>query len=213
MRSPQRRALSLVEILISLGILGVGLAAVFEGLSSSRAAAARMDVQLCGRWLAQSVMERCLEQVRNSDNRYFQLGSSPEGILAAARAGTWKQPFEALARPRTRFFEPDGTPGPYFDAATGPVWPPSIEVTEINFWKGFSYEVRVGFDMQEEVDGAPVPIDSDGDGKPETDLARLDVEVFWAPADGSSAERPVSLLTTLAGAPDKPPGIGALLDE
>jgi len=106
-----------------------------------------------------------------------------------------------------------GKPGPYFDPQSGPAWPEHFEAAEIAFWQGFTYEVLMATSVALEAGGPEVGIDSDGDGRAETDLVRVDVEIRWAPVDGSAAVRSVCKLTTMLGSWDKAPGEGAFADE
>lgn len=208
----RRRGMSMLEIVVAMLILGIGMTVIFEGLSAGRDQIGRLDVLLCGRWLCQSVMDQVVHDSHNSDMRFFKLDSPPEVFLLGNTSGAWKKPFEKLARKRTPVLLEGGKPGPFFDPATGPAWPSRFDAAELAFWRGFSYEVRVGFTGARAPGFEGLPLDSDGDGMAEMDLAHIEAEVFWKPEDGSAPERTVCHLTTLIGAQDKAPGSSALVE-
>jgi prepilin-type N-terminal cleavage/methylation domain-containing protein len=199
-----RRGMSLLEIVIALAILLVAVLTLVDSLSASRDTAARLDVLITGQLLAESILDTARHHFQGADSRFHTLGTPPETLIVDAATGKWKLPFLALAQRRTVVT----APGPYFDAVKGPVLPdPAAEPAAHRWLSRFSYEVRVQF----EVAGATgqVPIDADGDGKPEIDVGELAVEVFYTAGPGE-ASRSAALLKTLLTAPDKAPGAGAL---
>lgn len=198
-----RGGFSLVELLVAAAIMGVSLFSIWLSLSSGRRQAHRLDVAVTAQYLAHSVIEQAVSRLAASDRRFFKLTTPPQELVLASARGDWKAPFLAVASPRRGVL--DG--GPYFDPATGPVLPPMNE-EERRWWASFSYEVRPGFAIRTEDGGAEVPLDANGDGKPESDLASLEVEVFYTPPGGP--EQRACRLTTLVAAPDRAPGATAL---
>jgi type II secretory pathway pseudopilin PulG len=201
----RRRALSLVELLVALCIMGVSVASIAFSLSAGRQHARRLDVSATGQFLALSVMEQAISRWENADRRFFRLATTPPDLVAAAARGDWKKPFLALAAPR----QPVLGGVAYFDPGSGPVIPAAMDEPERRFYSAFSYEVRVGFDVPLERDGPRVPLDANGDGQPEVDLGAIEVDVHFTPPDGSP-EWKVCGLRSLVAAPDRAPGATAL---
>jgi type II secretory pathway pseudopilin PulG len=202
--------LSMVELFVALAILAVSITSIFGSFSAGKEQAVRLDALFTGRMLGQSILEQVLHRSHVQDNRYFNLETSATQLLTATVRGDWQKPFLALAQPRTPVITPPGQPNPYFDPVTGPPVPEGLAGSdEKNLWGSFSYEVRVGFTTAVLKDSPVVPLDADGDGTREADLAQLQVEVFYQPLDHSQPERSVCLITTLLHAPDKSPGAGA----
>ena len=102
---------------------------------------------------------------------------------------------------------PPGTTCDYFDTTSGPPLP--SPGAESEFWRAFSYEVRVSFALVRAENSAPVPLDAEADGQRETDLGRIEVELFHTP-EGAPAAASVCRLSTILGVPDSPPGLGFL---
>lgn len=200
---------SLVELLAALAVLTIGLVSIFLALSSSRGQLMRLDVQVIGRLLAQSILEQAVHRFEIRDARYFDVNTPPGVIVTRAGNGGWKPPFEALASPRTRVLPSAGAGNPYF-SADGPVWPTPMDESERRFYERFSYEVRVSYETTPVAGGAAVPLDADADGRGETDLARIEVEVFAMPLEGPQQEQSVCNLTTLVAAGDSTPGAASL---
>jgi hypothetical protein len=206
----RRSAWSLIEVLMVSAILGVSLTVMFSGFQVNSEARIRHDVRVVGRLLAQSIMESVGHRLNINDRRFFKLDTSQEELLEGIARGAWKRPFRAVEQARVAVVSADGRPGGWvFDAPDGPVLPPAVSSgPERAFYTRFSYEVRVGFDVQLRAGGPAVPIDADGDGRPEIDLARVDVEVFWEPERPGGEARSLCRLTSLFSYPDKPPGLG-----
>src|SRR5690606_24313933 len=143
------------------------------------------------------------------DARYFKLTTPPDELARRAVAGAWREPFQALAQPRTPVLAPANNP--YFAGPDAPALPAPFDPDERRLWERLSYEVRVAFDLPEVKGVLPAPLDSNMDGVPETDLARVEVELYAVPLEGG-AERSACKLTTLVAAHDKAPGAGALAE-
>ena len=210
-REDSRAAISLVEVLVAAAILACGAASVFWTLASTREQWLRQDVAVVARLLASSVTESAVHRARNQDNRYFTVTTTPNELARRAAAGLWKAPFLALAQPKTPVLTRDGVANPYFTGNGAPALPQPFDPDERRLWERFSYEVRVTFDIRELPGQVAVPLDSNGDGFPETDLARIEVEIYVIPPDGGD-ERSAAKLTTLVAAHDKSPGAQALAE-
>lgn len=204
-----RRALSLVEVLIAAAILACGAASVLWTLSSTKEAWLRQDIAMVARLLATSALESAVHRVRTHDARYFKLTTAPDELARRAAAGAWKQPFQALAQPHTAILA--AANNPYFAGPDAPALPVPFDPDERRLWERLFYEVRVAFDMPEIKSVQPAPLDANMDGVPETDLARIEVEIFVIPLEGGP-ERSAAKLTTLVAAHDKTPGAGALAE-
>ena len=204
-----RRGLSLLEVLIAAAILACGAASVLWTLSSAKEQWLRQDVAMVARLLASSLLESAVHRAHTHDARYFKLSTSPDELVRRAAASAWKQPFQALAQPHTAVLATAANP--YFASPEAPALPQPFDPDERRLWERLSYEVRVAFDMPEVRGVAAAPLDSNQDGIPETDLARIEVEVFVIPLEGG-AERSACQLTTLIAAHDKAPGAGALAE-
>lgn len=204
-----RRGVSLVEVLLAAAILACGAASVLWALSSARGQWLRQDVALLARLLAASALESAVDRARNRDMRYFTVTTSPDEVTRRAAAGMWKQPFDALAHRRARVLEPSPLLNGYFAGPGAPALPEPFDADERRLWERLSYEVRVSYEAAETERGTPKPLDSDRDGVPETDLARIEVEVFARPDDGGE-ERSACRLTTLVAAHDRTPGATVL---
>lgn len=178
-------------------------------LSSAKDQWLRQDVAMVARLLATSLIESAVHRVRTHDTRYFKLGTPPDELARRAAAGAWKAPFQALAHPRTAILATAANP--YFTGPDSPALPQPFDPDEQRLWGHLSYEVRVAFEMTEARAVAPGPIDSNQDGVAETDLARIEVEIFVVPLEGGAA-RSACKLTTLVAAHDKAPGAGALAE-
>jgi hypothetical protein len=156
-------------------------------------------------------MEQAVEVHRTSDARSFDITTAPEDIVMAAASGRWKVPFMRLAQPRIALLAA-GVPNRYFGplSPTSPALPDPMDPDERRLFERFSYEVTVHFDVSPRGDGAKAPLDADGDARGETDLARLEVQVFFRPPERESVELPVCRLTTLISSRDKIAGAGSL---
>jgi type II secretory pathway pseudopilin PulG len=202
--------ISFVELLVALAILVVGLTVTFGSLAAGKDQIVRLDAVVTGRILAQSILDQALHRFNNSDSRHFDLNTSPSQMLITTVRGDWKKAFLSLSQSHTPVLTPPGVNNPYFDSASGPPRPAGLDASgEKGFWSGFAYEVRVSFDVVNKLGDPAVPIDADGDGKAEVDLARLEAEVYFQSADGPASERSVCKLSTLVHVPDKAPGISA----
>ncbi|MBI4861025.1 MAG: type II secretion system protein [Candidatus Riflebacteria bacterium] len=212
-RRPRTRwvGLSLLELLIAVAIVIVALASIFDTLRQNRSTYLRLDALVVGRLLAESIMDQAVHRFQIEDERFFDLSSTPVQIAAAARRGDWKRPFLALARSKTPVLTPPGRSNPYFDPTTGPVLP--SDPGELRFFQGFAYEVTVSFDRSKDEEGPTTSIDSDGDSRGETDMARIVVEVFYRSADGPPIERSVCRLSTFVVVRDKAPGVQPLSEH
>jgi prepilin-type N-terminal cleavage/methylation domain-containing protein len=134
----------------------------------------------------------------------------------------WQKPFLDLAQVRTCVL---GAPAPattvdtlihgdppvsgsfYFDPVNGPEMPPGLDTSdEKKFLASFFYEVRVSFQVTVNPGDAPVPIDANGDGVLERDMAKIEAEIFYKPP-GSGPDRSVCRLSTLLVAQDRSPGV------
>lgn len=202
---------SLLELLVAITILVLCVTSIFGTLSATKGHYLRTDALITGRLLAQSILEQAKHRLHAGDPRFYKLDTSPSELYARTLRLEWRRPFEKLAHPKTPVITQPGPSTPYFDPTNGP-WLPSgpDAADELAYWEGFSYEVRVGFDLVPQLGGLAVPIDSDGDGLGEIDVARIEVEVFFKAPDGSTPDRSVCKLTTLLTSLDKTPGTGVL---
>lgn len=201
---------TVLELLVALAVLTIGLVTIFGTLAATKDQVLRTDVLITGRLLAQCILDGAQHRFHVGDARFFRLDTPPDEVFQRALEGAWRQPFLALRQARTGVMTPSGQGNPYFDA-TGPRLPSGPEaVAEMRFWEEFSYEVRVDFDVVLTAGSGAVPLDSDGDGKHEIDMARLEVEVFHGTRDASVPDRSVCTVTTLLVAQDKTPGTSVL---
>lgn len=223
LRTPDRRLVgrrpdrlpgfSLVEVLMGFAILALSVSPILWTLIEARAQHQRIDVSITASWLARSILDQSLHRLHTGDTRFFKLDTSPTRLLSSILEDDWQRPFLALARSKTKVLPKPGAPNSLFDP-TGNLkllFEPDA-AQERRFWEGFSYEIKVTFTMAHELGEAPIRIDSDGDGKGEIDMARIQVEIFFDPLDGSTPERSISRLSTFVTAADKMPGVGAMAD-
>lgn len=203
-RRSGRDAFSLLELLVALTILVCSLATIGQALWGARDHYLRADLDLVGRLVAECIMEQVQQRWDLMDGRCFEMSTPPGEITERMLTGAWRRPFEALAVPRRRLIS-RGEPDPLFDPRTGPLLPPTGARSVADFpWEDMSYEVRVSFEVETERRTAPVPLDADGDGVAERDLARLEVLVHLeSPAGGS---RVIGRLTSILTQPDRHPG-------
>ena len=205
-----RHGVSLVEVLLAAAILATAAGSIFFTLSSARGQLVRQDVALVGRLLASSVIEQAVHRLSVSDTRYFQLQTPIDEISQRAAQGRWKTAFLALAQPRTPVLSPPGAANPYFTGPAAPALPVPFDPDERRFYERFSYELRTTFDLVRQTGTAPVALDANGDGKPERDLAHLEVEVYFQPFEAGETLRSACKLNTLVVSQDKTPGAAAL---
>jgi type II secretory pathway pseudopilin PulG len=198
-----RRGFSLLEILVAFAILVLGALTLFGVLAEVREQQVRADVTITGRMLASSILDHARHRWNRLDRRFFRLTDTPQEMVTALAADRWRKPFLALAQPRARIIGSPGDTGAYFDPVTGPPLPGT---TEWEFFEPFSYEVRVGFEVVLTAGTAPVVLSATSDGHGATDLAQVEVEVFYSDVS-------VCRLVTLMGAPDTPLGLKAVAAE
>lgn len=119
--------------------------------------------------LADSVMEEARARITFSLGRYYGLSDSGTVVKERAGRGAWKSVFTPLAEERRKVVSASPSEiSTYFKESQGMFDP--IAQREL---AAFATQVSVRFD----VEGAP--IDSDGDGRAETDMCEVEVAVFW----------------------------------
>lgn len=199
-----RRAFSLLELVLALVILVTSMVTLSRALWGIRDQYVRTDLDLVGRLVAESILEQVHERWSSGDSRYYTLAGGRAAQTAGALTGRWREPFESMAAPRTRLITPPGEANLYLDPAAGPLVPREPGGSTADFpWEDLSYEVSVRFDV-ETVPGSPrAPIDADGDGEPERDLAQVEVLVHLEGPDGTTRTlcRLTSMLTSRETAP------------
>lgn len=204
----RRSGWSLVEVLMVLGILGVSLTVLVSG--RPRFGSVPQEVRITGRMLVGSIMETVGHRLNGVDRRFFAVDTSQTELMERLQRDEWQTPFRCVDQPRVPVLSPDGRPGGW--AMSEPFGPKlTSELTSGSartFLSRFSYEIQVGFDVRVLENDAPRPIDADGDSRPEIDLARVDVRVFWQPETAGAASVEVGHLSSLFSYPDKSPGLG-----
>lgn len=175
----RRAGLSLLEILIALVILMIGLYPLVETFRGGFAAVNLTKEHGQALLLADSVMEEIRARITYGLGRYYGLGDSGTVVKDRASRGAWKSVFQPLAEERRRVVSRNPSEistyfKAVFDTGAGPA-PVSEALDPIAARElaGFTTQVSVRFD----VDGAA--IDSDGDGRPETDMCEVEVTVSW----------------------------------
>lgn len=130
--------------------------------------------------LADSVLEEVRARVTAGLGRYYTLADSGATVRQRAAAGAWKRVFEPLAEERRKVVSADQSEistyfRALFDAGSGPgPVVAAVDRIAVKELAAFTTEVEVRFD----VEGAP--IDSDGDGRAETDMCEVSVIVRWS---------------------------------
>lgn len=199
------RAFSLLELVLALVILVTSMVTLSRALWGIRDQYSRTDLDLIGRLVAESILEQVHERWSTQDSRYFTLSGGRAAQTAGALTGRWRAPFESMAAPRTRLVTPPGEANPYFDPDNGPLVPREPGGSSADFpWEDLAYEVSIRFDV-ETVPGSPrAPLDADGDGEPERDLAQVEVLVHLEGLPGE--ERTLCRLTSILTSRETAPG-------
>lgn len=185
---PRPAGISLLEILIALTILLIGLYPIVETFRSGFRATHLTKEHAQATMLADSVLEEVRARVTAGLGRYYTLADSGEVVRQRAGAGAWKRVFEPLAEERRKVVSANASEvSTYFRALFdgGPVTA-AVDRIAVKELAAFSIEVQVRFD----VEGAP--IDSDGDGRAETDMCEVTVTVIWTDP-GQPGEKTVRL--------------------
>jgi len=200
--------MSLVEILLAIVIAALASVSIFRTLKVSRDQYMQVDILVTGDLLAQSVMEQAIHAFDLEDSRFFTLSSQPTEIKQGIAEKRWQEPFLQLTQAKTPIITAVGVPNPYFDPTFGPALPLTAGDGAVQrFLKDFSYQVDVSFDRITNPGDTPAPLDSDGDGKPDVDAARLVVTIFHEPGGERNADPIVAQHSTFLGVPDKVPGV------
>lgn len=127
--------------------------------------------------LADSVMEEVRARVTYGAGRYYGLADSGTVIKERAARGAWKSVFQPLAEERRKVVSQNPAEiSTYFKSVFGGPVQAALDPIAARELAAFATQVSVRFD----VDGAP--IDSDGDGRAETDMCEVEVAVFWTDA-------------------------------
>lgn len=194
MRS-RRTGLSLLEILLALVILMIGLYPLVETFRGGFAAVAMSREHGQALLLADSVMEEVRARITYSLGRYYGLADSGAVVRQRASAGAWKSVFTPLAEERRRVVSQNRSEvstyfRSLFDTGAGPQpVQAALDPIAARELAAFTTQVQVRFD----VDGAA--IDSDGDGRAETDMCEVAVTISWR--EGDKAEEKSLCLESL----------------
>jgi prepilin-type N-terminal cleavage/methylation domain-containing protein len=189
------RGLSLLEILVAMAILLIGLYPLVQTFRTGFAATRMSKEHGQAMLLADSVMEEIRARIAFGLGRYYGLAESGSTVRQRAAAGEWKNVFTPLAEPRRKIVSANRSDiSTYFShlydtgSGEGPV-DATLDRIAARELAAFECEVKVRF----EVDGAP--IDSDGDGRAETDMCEVDVTVHWR--ENATGEEKSARLTSL----------------
>lgn len=161
--------MSLLEILVALAILIIGLYPLIETFRGGFAAVSMTKEHGQALLLADAVMEEVRARITFSLGRYYGLADSGTVVKERASRGAWKTAFSALAEERRKVVSANASEiSTYFKEIQSSLDP--IATRELGH---FATQVSVRFD----VDGAP--LDSDGDGRAETDMCEVEVAISW----------------------------------
>lgn len=194
-----RTGLSMLEILVALAILMIGLYPLVETFRGGFAATKMSKEHGQALLLADSVMEEVRARITYSLGRYYGLAETGTVVRQRASAGAWKNVFTPLAEERRRvvsqnpseistYFKSLFATAPVGTGAAGPVVA-ALDPIAVRELAAFTTQVQVRFD----IDGAA--IDSDGDGRSESDMCEVAVTVSWR--EGEKAEEKSLRLETL----------------
>lgn len=185
-------ALSLLEILLAMVILLIGLYPLVETFRGGFAATRMSKEHAQALLLADSIMEEVRARITYGLGRYHGLGDSGTVVRQRASAGAWKSVFTPLAEERRRVVsqDPSGISTYFknlFDTGegAGPVRA-ALDPIAARELAAFTTQVQVNFD----VEGAA--IDSDGDGRAESDMCEVAVTISWR-EDGRADEKSLRL--------------------
>jgi len=175
-----RRGLSLLEVLLAVVILLIGLVPIVDAYRTGFRSTSLSREHTQALLLAESAMEEARARVTYSLSRYYSLKDTGKEIIPLARAGRWKDDFLALQTAGPGRVVSANAPevSPYFAKlfnAGGGEAPltPALDANAARLLERFRVSVRVEF----EPDGKP--IDSDNDGRGETDMCQVVVQVDW----------------------------------